>query len=464
MKRFTFRLRYLVIALLVSVLLFGGAAYLLENWTGAEALAAARARVTAAGETLDFRELLPEIPPAEENLGAIPQLERITLRGVSHPELKKLEWTCPTKWVRPKLAALDSAERTDLAAWCRFLSGTKNLSIAPNASATELLAALDVEYPVVKAVSDAAPGKLSCVFLPSIGDSVKFDWVSAHCPHYQYVQSLAHALILRASAAVSAGQPEEAVRSLQAVYLLARGLGEEPTDRGLRMAVSFHYMSFSPLRELLALPGVTQAQRDALTVSLVKIDLLASVMKSIRGELAVARDITNQSSMELVLSHLAYRYNVRDWVEPWMTGLLPQGFLDHSAAKLMDRQLQALQLFAKRDNSHLKAVAWIADADRARGEGVLHAHYAFQRLITQHAYFSDILIHSQVLQAQAIWHLRGAQLPLPTDPITGQAMKGDAAKLWSVGPDEVDDGGKTVAKVKAGSLGDWPWVALKTGQ
>jgi hypothetical protein len=39
---------------LIGLMAFVGLAYLLENWTGAMALEAARARVFAAGETLDY--------------------------------------------------------------------------------------------------------------------------------------------------------------------------------------------------------------------------------------------------------------------------------------------------------------------------------------------------------------------------------------------------------------------------
>ncbi len=76
MKRF-FKLRYLLWTL-VSLVTFYFLVVALENWTGARALAEARARVEAAGETLDFKRLLPPPIPDAANFCALEPLAGIT--------------------------------------------------------------------------------------------------------------------------------------------------------------------------------------------------------------------------------------------------------------------------------------------------------------------------------------------------------------------------------------------------
>jgi len=76
MKRL-FSLRVLVWTFASLVTLFV-LLVVLENWTGARALAAAKEKVVKEGESLDFMALVPPLPPEAENFCALEPLAGLT--------------------------------------------------------------------------------------------------------------------------------------------------------------------------------------------------------------------------------------------------------------------------------------------------------------------------------------------------------------------------------------------------
>jgi hypothetical protein len=438
----------------LSLVAFILLAYLLENWTGAMALEAARARVAAAGETLDFEKLLPALPPPEENLGALPGLERLTRLGPLEPELEKLNWCNNRESFGHPAPVMLLSGRLDLASWVRYLSERGHLSIAPDATSAALLEAIDAQYPLLKQISDASTQRRCCVFLPMVDRQSRIGSPMSGTEHLGVISTLTRPLAIRAVAAIKVGQLEEGVSSIVAILQFAGGFAKEPYLGSFSGAAKAHDQAMVPLRELLAAPGLNQSQSDVLVQALCSIDFWEAAELAFRGML------TTKLPLELVAPQLALSGVGGANAPRWVVKGLPIGLLDHSEALLIETELSLLQTLGSRDWSQLKALLSKLAAERHRTRGGAYPHHHYQNFVmASRMGFEKDLLYSLALQAQALWHLQGAKGPLPTDPVTGQPMKGDATRMWSVGFNEVDDGGKSHHEV--GREGDWVWQALK---
>jgi hypothetical protein len=334
--------------------------YFLENRTGARALASAKARVAAAGETLDFRSLFPPLPPAGQNLGAIPCMADFTRRGGKNSDCEALIWNERStarhkiRFQKPKLEGASM----DLPAWAGFMAEHGHLPIAETATAAEFLAALDARHPLLKQLADSAPLCSSCIFLPRAQETaVELDLRAYPMAHIYDTQRIVKALQLRAAVAALAKQSQEALHSLEAMILLAEGALAERLTIGLLVGQSSLGNSLSSAATLVTTQALNPQHRAALAERLKSVDLWQRALDSARGELAI------------MVSTIQLRAQQSQASWP------PRGYTDHNVANLLDSLLPIIEVLDRRDEPGLESAIDHSVANFKAHQQVWHVHH-----------------------------------------------------------------------------------------
>lgn len=488
MKRFL-KLRYLLWTLVSLVTLYCFA-IALENWTGARALAAARARVEAAGETLDFKRLLPPPIPDAANFCVLEPLA-----GITDPKHQPAEALTALDWGKhhPKakallpLSSISLAKPADLKPWIAYLAG---IGVAKtDATPVDAIRALDESFPLLKTLSDAAPGRKSALFTPPFGKGQQGGPLAIQLPHYVLIHPLAKALALRAQLAIAAGDATESIHSIQACLRLVEAAFAEPILISLLVGESMHLPAQEAVWSLLHARVATDAQLAELQGDLARLDHHAAALQAMRGELAAITD-TLLSSPDVY----GLMMNVDGAPSQGLGGrlrsfVLPTGFIHHSAANIIDVEYEHLIAPLKTGSTSTALDA----AERAgpilmEKRGWMHPHWILASLavpvtpnILRSVCFNES-INRQAIIAIAIERHRLAkgQLPatladlvpaylktVPQDPMDNQPMRyrveNGACSLWSVALDGKDEGGtlpketETKKPSSANYQGDWVW-------
>lgn len=480
MKRlFSLRVLIWTLASLVTLYLL---LVTLENWTGARALAAAKEKVAKEGESLDFMSLVPPLPPDAENFCALEPLA-----GLTNPKNKPAAALEALDIITSKapggLNSIQHGTAPDLKPWIEHLA--KNGIGKADATPAEMLAALDAAHPVLKTLADAAPQRRAAQFTPRIGEGLEnITLFELPMPHFNHSQRLGKALLVRCHLAIAAGQAGEALKCIQASLRLTEACFQEPVLISLLVGSSIHALAMDNIWALLHARIATEAELSILKQELARLDLPATLLHAMRGELAAASqtfehlkkrpegsaglfDLMNQPGQQ---QPLASRF---------LNAVLPSGFLDHSEAFIINQELDGLILPTRQGGyPRLKTALHDLEATFAKENKLLHPHQILARLMLP-AYGSIVRTvaesetrRRQALAALAIESVRlakGSPPPaLPNgilDVIDEKPMRyrveGGGYVLWSIAHDEEDDGGKLPAKDEkvrdAKFTGDWVW-------
>lgn len=505
MKRF-FSLRSLV-RLMAGLVFLCLLVVLVENWTGAHALAAAKLKLEQAGETLDLEALRPKPISDASNFCAIGPLVGITLEdkdtGKSrHEAFRKLDWGQFWENNRSKLPtpALNGGCRLgvpfDFQQASAYLRDTTYIDTSVNASPVHALSAIDRLHSLLKELSDAAPDRTEAVFVPAVGDGYDGSPARMPVPHLNSATHIVKGLAMRSQVAVEAADSENAVRSIQASLRLTQALGKEPTLIGLLVAVTTSTYELNSIWSLLHRRVASEPQLSRLQSDLERQDFMRSALQSIRGELAF-----QTSSIEWYKRHSDRREDVYapakgflgeyepSWHEILLVRLIPAGWFDHNAATTIKlHSTWLLEPFKTGDVSRI--THGFDELDRMLGErhGISSPHHILPALslpvfwsILRQAIYSEA-VRRQACTAIAIerYRLAHAKLPaslgelvpaflaaVPLDPIDRQPMRyrveGNAFTLWSIAMDSHDDHGKLPTAKEARHIdrtdyaGDWVW-------
>lgn len=488
MKRFL-KLRYLLWTLVSLVTLYF-LVIALENWTGARALAAARARVEAAGETLEFKRLLPPAIPDSINFCALEPLVGIT--DPKHPPaevITALDWKkhYPKAKEPPPPSSIPQGKPADLKPWIAYLA---EIGIAkPDATPAEAVKSLDAAFPILKNLSDAAPLRKSALFTPPVGEGQDVHPFAIQLPHYALIRPLSKALALRAQLAVASGDADEALHSIQACIRLVEATFAEPLLISLLVGESMHLPAQEAVWSLLHARLVTDVQLAELQADLARLDHHAAALHAMRGELAAITDTLMSSPDIFGLVMNAELAPSKGLVGRMRRGLLPTGFIDHSAANIINVEYEYLIAPLKTGSTYaaLDAVERVGPILMEK-RGWLNPHWILASLavpvtpnVLRSVCFNDS-INRQALIAVAIerHRLAKARLPtkfeelvptylksVPTDPVNDQPMRysheDGSYRLWSVAVDRQDDGGQRAPDADLKKLrdkdyrGDWVW-------
>lgn len=455
----------------------------LENWTGARALAAAKEKVAKEGESLDFMSLVPPLPPEAENFCALEPLA-----GLTNPKNKPAAALEALDKITSKapggLNSIQLGTAPDLKPWIEHLA--KNGIGKADATPAEMLAALDAAHPVLKTLADAAPRRRAARFTPQLGEGQGFVTLfEMKVPHYTHAQRLGKALLVRCHLAIAAGQAGEAVKCIQASLRLSKACFHEPILISLLVGSSIQALAMDNVWALLHARIAAEAELTLLKVELARLDIPASMLHAMRGELATASQtfdaLRGRSDRGITLFDVSRPPGTPQPISSRvLNAMLPSGFLDHSEAVVINLEIDHLILPMKqggyvRVNAGLHSLETNLDGKSRIG---VHPHHIFARLFMP-AYRGVIRSvtesetrRRQALAAVAIESFRlskGSPPPsLPDgilDVIDEKPMRyrveGSGYVLWSIAHDEEDDGGTLPGKDEkvrdAKFTGDWVW-------
>ena len=488
MKRFL-KLRYLLWTLVSLVTLYF-LLIALENWTGARALAAARARIEAAGETLDFKRLLPAPIPDSVNFCALE-----ALAGITDPKHQPAEALTALDWGKhhPKaktplpISSIPHGKPADLKPWLAYLA---EIAVAKaDATPFDAMRALDEAFPLLKTFSDAAPTRTSALFTPPFGEGQQGGPLAIQLPHYALIRPLAKALAFRAQLAVAAGDAAGSIHSIQACLRLVEAAFAEPVMIGLLVGESMHLPAQEAVWSLLHARLATDAQLAELQRDLARLDHHAAALQAMRGELAAITETLLSSPDVFGLVMNAEGAPSQGLAGRMRRLLLPAGFIDHSAANIINVEYEHLVAPLKTGSTSaaLDAVERVGPILMEK-RGWTNPHWILASIavpatpnILRSVCFNDS-INRQALIALAIERHRLAtgQLPatlealvpvylkaVPQDLMNDQPMRyrvdNNAYSLWSVGSDHEDNHGQLPNKEQAHGQwradykGDWVW-------
>lgn len=481
------------------------------NWTGARMLAAAQAKLKAAGEVTDFRAVTSEPVPDDSNYCAIPALRDLALQigddaskgepGARRERLKKLALPTGGK-ARPRgsRGALFGA-REDLDAIRDWLRSTGSITAGSSGgdAAHEILGMLSTHDALIAELA-AGLDRSDAQWTPQWRTRELPPMLFAVAmPHYSVTQTLGQFLALRATAAARAGDANKAHESMRIIGKLAQANGNDPFLIGLLVSVTNATTLANAVWETCNARCGTAADFAALESTLSVLDCKKAALHAWRGELAGGIGAMNylktahDDTLVTIIanggdagpSHLA---NAATW-------LLPDGWMDGNAAVIADREHD---FFLK----PLKEAGWMKIMESAAAfETMLkeekrviwrHPFHLMTAMlapagvkVTQQVAYTQCVIDQATVACALERHridkgaypetLAGLMLangkPLPVDALSGKPIgyrKTVDGKymLWCIGFDGKDDGGKRVLDEKnpqktkfseRSYKGDWAW-------
>ena len=503
-KRVTRILLCLFISLATLVLLL----YVWANWSGARRWAAALALVQQEGETLDYRSLLPETPPAAKNLLAIEPLAGIAdvvdgdaSKGEPAARRKALE---ALKWTgtAPAAQGVLLGQNTDFQQWVKFLRDSQYLELpaTPEVSGREVLAALDAKHPLLKQISDAVPMRPLALFTPGPRERQLPELLlSMPLPHYNAAMGLARPLALRARAALAAGDSTEATHSILALHQMARAAELEPLLISLLVGHSFESQALEPLWQGMRDRAFSPEDLQRLQAAFSPEDQTARAMlQAMRGELAAGHN-----TLDLLQQTASGRRSMDEMLSGALSSsgfgtsrafmrLLPGGLFDHWKSLFVELEMEQLILPLKKHGlrAALTSSEMMMEELKQRSNLLRHPDSLVARVLIPaviqvncNALLMDAR-RRQVFTALALerFFAKNARYPaalaelvpdflpaIPADPCDAQPLRYRATSagrymLWSVGFDGKDDDGKVTPETKTTPKltrrdyqGDWTW-------
>jgi len=506
MKRFL-SLRFFV-KLTVGLVVLCLLGVMVENWTGARALAQAKEEFMRKGGVLDFAALQPKPMPAAENFFAIEQLDGISApqkgeESPLHGKLRSLDWAAgafekhPTS-PRPNLyGGCATSEPLDTKSAAAYLSEVSYIDTAPDADAAKVLAAIDRLHPLLKVLSDAAVGRPEACFDHSAALSYVGAPYQRPSPDLSGAIAAAKGLAMRAQMAVVAGDPESAVRSIQASMRFTQALGQEPKLLCLLCALSTAVLEENSIWLMLHRHTASSEQLSRVQADLERLDFRRFLFQTTLGEMVW--------QMESIEWYKGHRDDLRDaysqlqvlnvqtepaWLASAAVFMLPTGWFDHNEANALRLgSTYLLEPVMNHDGREMiRGFERMEDlVGRHRESTSPHQRWSVlgfssYPLIIRPAIYYEAL-RRQCLAAIAIerYRLTHAKLPsalrdlmpeflsavtqdvMDSAPIRYRVEEEGTFVLWSIGWDGKDDGGKRPNGKEAkrafepNYVGDWVW-------
>lgn len=486
------------------------------NWTGARVWSEAQQRVRDEKLTLDFRQTLPESVPDAENFCATPLLrdlvvvvdgdaskgepaaKRKALEALGLPEGKQTPSGLERPAIQRKPGEDAAKHMADWAKWLREMKVAMPVTDAQN-PAREVLAALAYQD---AAVAEMAEGldRPQAQFQPAPRDRELPETLFAmQLPHYAALMDAFGGLGLRAVAAAQAGESAKAHEAARTMARLGEAIGQEPFLIGLLVNRACAVQTCQVVWTLCEARSGTAEDFRKLQRDLERLDFTRATFRAWEGELAAAVDSVmylKKSRDSNLLAILGPENTAGKTSGPeYITRLLPAGWFDMNAANVVHMELDYI-IRPLRDHGWQAVMKRQPDLERelkhAKANWPTHLDKIFPALVMPAAVKATTAsVHAQCLVNQAIiacalerHYAEHQSYPetldalkqtdgkaLPVDPANGAPMKyrkteDGRYKLWSVGIDLVDDGGKEGDKdVKEDAArpsrpdykGDWVW-------
>lgn len=482
------------------------------NWAGARALAQARESLVRDGESLEFNSIIHPPTPDELNFGALPVFKDFAREGKDEAGLaaeavrKKLLALClpsPDNSLpagpRPEIrGGVSRGERLNLAAWADWLRkrNDPNLILPEKGGdpARDILQAMAVHEPLIKEIT-AGLDRPFAQWTPTLGrQEISAKWFNYTLPHIQHLTGMSSFFGLRAVAAARSGDGRKAHESVRILIRLAEATQQEPLII-CTAVLNFQVEVLSQaVWEICDARSGTAEEYSVLQDEMSRLQPAAAFLLGLRCERVLIGNCI------LWMKDHAHDPDVRSIVSAWSSSakaplflkLVPAGWYDANTARLLslfqiyfidplrerdlaacvNRQMELDELlkkarahqFGKADTllSTFTISALLGSANRIafseslvlemRGACAMEAHFQRNR--------------GYPTRLEDLADAAGKPLTLPVDPLTraslGYQRTGDGRyRLWTMGLDQKDDGGKPGPQ---GSRvtdrrynGDWVW-------
>ena len=487
-----------------------------ENWRGRRAWEKYRAAAESTGEKFSFTSLVPPPVPDERNFAMTPLLQPIfdythTTNGVrwrdtnSLPRVQAVRASLEDYGKEPPRGALELGELekdtlTDLEACRNFYRGNRNYPqpVTSGTAAADILVALgkfDAELKELREAADARPDSRF---------QIEYDYEPSWAillPHLGCLRGIDQVIQLRATARLELRRTDEAFEDLKLDYRLADSIRNEPIliDQVIRELILKSDLQI--IREGLVRHAWSDAQLAELEKILGSLNLLADWKVGMRGERALhvsgldyhRRQGFRGSPTDMI----DYRNSGRT---PFLMGCLNRmlgGFYYQNMLTLAEMHAQFI-LPAVDEKAHRVHPELCRDLemqlDTLRPKRFQHPYKFFAPILLQQTWNNSTIAHTAVKAGAAQsfvdearvacalerFRLASGRLPeqltalvpryidaIPNDVIDGQPLRyrlaGDGGYLiYSIGWNQVDDGGKVVlGKGTTPSVdpqqGDWVW-------
>lgn len=484
------------------------------NWSGEKRWQRVKTSLEAKGETFDILKLLPPPVPDERNFAAIELLRDIRL-----PEGDS------------EVAKAAANRRETLQNACVYLDASKGLGLgltkdifgkaqAPvsNEAITTILAhklvawpdpsdhspntlrvALENHAPFIKELADTAMARPESEWLPRWNNSwVPEIWVTTPMNHIDVVTSVSRLMQLHALACLEAGDARAAVRDIQTVFRLSEAMMREPLLLPQVVGVTelTHAMEFVWL--MLEKRVFEEEHIKVLQAELQQIDLVATLLRATRGEIAAAvNSFTYLEKLPRARTDFWTSSPLGPSVSPYVreaVAWIPAGFFAHSKTTEVPLSYdylispQLMTGFKSLMGEHRRLESLLRSQSCLRRPDYLLARWTLPSFlhVREMTVFADNLVRQArlacalelhflehlsfppKLEELNATHLAGASLlAVDGNPMHYRVNGLGRYWLWSDGPDGVNDGGmmRTEKKVRGSSSspdtrhfqGDWVW-------
>jgi hypothetical protein len=467
--------------------------YAVANWRGARAWKEVRDELRAQGEPLSFAELLPPMPPDEENFAMTPYFRgffdkalssdgKTPVWAVRQQESRLPDW--PDKLKGNRTWRL--GERHEFA-WNRraedpgLVAGVDIATLPPIEAVRQLL---EQSRPILEEIETAA-------LRPSSRFPIHYadNW-SALLPHLASLRGLGRLFSLRALKRLEAGDAVPALQDVLTTIRLAESLRDEPVLISGLVRIAILELAMQPIWQGLAERKWDDGQLRDLQSQLEAIDMLVAYRFSARGERIFAQEFCDLVERERNLGEMGMLNGSDDSysLQRLLWNYAPRGWYVDNKAMItqmhQDYSLPAIDPVARRyhpekANAYDAAVARMLDrrfkyflarmilpaAGKPPKEFVL-AQTNLDQAVTALALERHRLAHGGYPTTLA--ELSPEYLAsIPHDIMDGQPLRYRVADgnyvLYSVGANGTDDDGQAAFKeLKDGRTwqrdeGDWVW-------
>jgi len=432
----------------------------LSDWQATRRWSAIRETLASEGETLDFRALFPEPVADESNFCATPALHAIADEAAGKGnrgalgafELKAREGKKLPASGNPAL----TGKRPDLAPWIDALTNP------PETGPQDLLAALSAQDSIIAELSGVLD-RPSAQWTPSWKSRELPAFLFAiPLPHYSTSQNLTKSLAVRSLAETQLGNASAAHANLRIILRLAEANTGDPFLIGLLVGCAQSSLAANGAWTLCEARLGTAEDFARLEADFARLDFTRASQHAWRGELAAGT-----SSINAVAGSASAHKQLLEKSGFGNLSLVPRGLLRNNASVLAELQWNHCLKPLKEGGLpalHDGAVAFEASVEDLRRSPLRKAG-SFLAILAMpgSASIAAKAIQAQVLATQAgiACALEGHFLTHQgypealselgsvgtIDPWTGEEMRYEKTpdgryRLWSVGPDRVDDGGK----------------------
>lgn len=456
----------------------------LADWQGQRRLDSIRETLASEGETLDFQAILPDAEADESNFCATPALIGIADETVGKAnrealgifELKAREGKKLPATATPAL----TGQRPSLAPWVGCLIDT------PHAGPQDLLAALSAQDRLLTELAGALARPASQWTPAWKSRELPAFLFALPLPHYSTTQDLTKSLAVRSLAEVDLGNASAAHANVRIITKLAEANSGDPVLIGLLVGCAQASLAANGAWTICEARLGTAEDFARLQADFARLDFVRAAQLAWRGEMAAGA-----SSILAMAGSAPDRRQILDKSEFRNLHLVPRGLIRNNAAVLTELQwnhcLKPLKqggLPALYDGSTAldaslgdlqgsplrKAGSFLAILSMPASASIAMTAIQAQVLATQAeiacALERHFLTHQQYPETLSELISIGAIDPWTGDPMRYTKTSDGRYRLWSVGPDRVDDGGKRnldpadPGKTKfrdPAYRGDWVW-------